>query len=383
MSVENLESDRIASIDTARSFMSRAISLARLGAGHVSPNPMVGAVIVRDQRVVSEGFHAQYGGMHAEAAAIHDARSRGVELSGTTLYVTLEPCSHYGKTPPCVEAIVGSGIKEVYISLLDPNPLVAGRGVRYLREHGVEVHLHQMEREALFLNRRFFTFHIAHRPYIILKWAQTRDGFIDRLRGPQLPPSRISNRLSRALVHRWRAEEDSIIVGTNTVEYDNPQLTVRYWSGRNPLRITIDRTLRLPDSSHLFDGSTPTLLFTSEEALERSTVDWRSFLDVEPVDFSRPIEPQILDALYSRGVQSLIVEGGTQLLQSFLHQGLWDEARVFVGADCFGRGVKAPEPPEAEMQERITLGDNSLSLWLNSRMHSRLLSFFSPRDSDS
>ncbi len=347
-------------------FMARALQLACQGAAHVAPNPMVGAVIVREQTIVSEGFHARYGGLHAEAAAIAYAREQGVDLRGTSLYVTLEPCSHYGKTPPCVEAIIQAGISEVHIAVLDSNPVVAGRGVRYLLDHGVRVHMHEMQSEALFLNRRFFTYHTLQRPYVILKWAQTEDGFIDRLRGPEMPPARISNSLSQALVHRWRAEEMAIMVGTNTAERDDPRLTVRCWHGRNPLRVVIDRTLRLPARLNLFDGRVPTLLFTALDALPNAG-HLRGIADLEivPLDFSLPVLPSIMQELYRRGVLSILVEGGQRLIDSFVEQELWDELRLFVGSGRFHQGIPAPQKPQGIIRERIPLGDTRLEVSLN------------------
>jgi len=241
-------------------FMGRAIEIARNGMGFVAPNPMVGAVIVRGNEIIAEGYHAQYGGSHAEVMAFQQAEAKHADLTDTTLYVTLEPCTHVGKTPPCCEAIAQRPVRRVVIATLDPNPVVHGKSIEYLQNAGKEVEVGVLEEQSRELNRRFFTFHNKRRPYIILKRAQTLDGFIDSNRAASEPYRWITNQKSRMLVHKWRSEEMSILVGTNTALRDNPELTVRYWSGKNPLRVVMDRTLRLPHTLHLFDGSTPTLI---------------------------------------------------------------------------------------------------------------------------
>ncbi len=330
-------------------FMGRAIEIARNGLGHVAPNPMVGAVLVSGNKIVAEGYHAQYGGPHAEIMAFSQADALGAHLDGATLYVTLEPCTHTGKTPPCCEAIAARPIRRVVIATLDPNPQVHGKSLELLQAAGKEVTVGVLEEQAQELDRRFFTFHQKKRPYIILKWAQTLDGFIDSTRSPEEPPRWITNRKSQMLVHKWRSEEMAILVGTNTALRDNPQLTVRYWNGRNPLRVVLDRKLRLPRALHLFDGSTPTLVIAGNN-LQAATRE-AEFHDIPntellQVDFMKGLDGILLSELRKRNVTSLIVEGGTTLLNNFLKNGWWDEARVFVGNQFYRDGVKAPELPE-------------------------------------
>lgn len=335
-------------------YMRRCFCLAQKGQGRVSPNPMVGCVIVDSHGdVISEGYHARCGENHAERNAILSCPEKD-KLQGSTLYVNLEPCSHYGKTPPCADLIVEHGIGKVVISTLDPNPLVAGNGIRKLQDAGIEVLTGVLNREGRFLNRRFFTFMKKKRPYVILKWAKTRDGFmdIDRTCNPE-GNCWITNDLLKILSHRWRTEEDAIMVGTNTVINDNPQLTARLWSGRNPLRVTMDRSGRLPHDARIFDAEAETLLFT-----ERDGLSFPDNVEICKADFSNPI-PEMLETLYSKKVQSLIVEGGRTLLDSFLKLNLWDEARVLTGDKVFGKGLSAPvlarQPERTETFENDTV----------------------------
>ena len=331
-----------------RVFMGRAIEIARNGLGHVAPNPLVGAVIVSNNQIIAEGFHAKYGESHAEIMAFAQADAVGANLEGATLYVTLEPCTHTGKTPPCCEAIVARPVRRVVIATLDPNPAVHGKSIELLRAAGKEVKVGVLEEQAKELDRRFFTYHEKKRPYIILKWAQTLDGFIDVQRPDEEPHAWITNRKSQMLVHKWRSEEMAIIVGTNTALRDNPQLTVRYWNGRNPLRVVLDRKLRLPKELHLFDGSTPTLVIAGNN-LQAATreAEFHDIPNTELIllDFMKGLEGILLTELYKRHVTSLIVEGGATLLNNFLKSGLWDEARVFVGNQFYRDGVRAPELP--------------------------------------
>lgn len=240
-------------------YMRRCLQLAAMAEGHTSPNPMVGAVVVYDGRIIGEGYHRCCGEAHAEVNAIASVRDKSL-LSRSTLYVSLEPCSHFGKTPPCCDLVISCGIPRVVVGCLDPFPQVAGRGVARLREHGVEVTVGVLEDECRRLNRVFMTFQLKARPYILLKWAQSADGFMDYNRQSEELPARLSDDITRVWVHRLRAVSDAILVGTNTVLKDNPSLTVRYWSGRNPLRVTIDRHGRIPLDAHILDGSVPTLL---------------------------------------------------------------------------------------------------------------------------
>lgn len=327
-------------------FMERCLSLAMNGMGNTKPNPMVGSVVVHNNRIVGEGYHSIYGGAHAEKNAIESVVDKSV-LKDSILYVSLEPCSHFGKTPPCANLIVDSGIRKVVVAVEDPNPLVKGKGIEFLSSQGVEVKIGVKEAEAIELNRRFFTFHTRNRPYVILKWAQTLDGFIDVVRKPDDPvkPVWITNEESRVLVHKWRSEEQAILIGTNTVLMDNPQLNVRYWQGQSPMRVVLDRLLRIPLESHVYDGTVPTLIFIGNNATalaRRPLVAQVPNTEMVIIDFARGAEVQMLKELHRRGVQSLIIEGGTMILNSFFARGFWDEARMFVGNKFFGNGVKAP-----------------------------------------
>lgn len=318
-------------------YMQQCLLLASKGFGKVAPNPMVGSVIVCDGKIIGEGFHQRFGQAHAEVNAISAVENKELLLK-STLYVNLEPCSHYGKTPPCADLIIEHNIPNVVIGCRDVNSVVNGRGFEKLINAGVNVMEDVLKDECKKLNKRFFTFHEKKRPYIILKWAQTSDGFIDAKRDEQNPGKalQISNAESRKLLHRWRSQEHAIMVGTNTALLDNPQLTVREWQGENPLRITIDKWLRIPKQYHLFDKSTPTLIFT---ALEEPSVNNLEFVKI---DFDKAIIPQVLEELYKHTIQSLLVEGGEQLLNSFIEIDMWDEARVFVSDKKIEKGVKAP-----------------------------------------
>lgn len=324
-------------VEADRKYMSRCIALARGGAGSVAPNPMVGAVIVHKGKIIGEGFHRKYGEAHAEVNAIASVRDESL-LREATLYVSLEPCSHYGKTPPCAELIVGKRIPRVVVGCLDPFPEVSGRGVRMLREAGVEVVTGVMEEEARELNRAFMTFQEKKRPYICLKWAQSADGFIDKLRtSPEEPAVMLSSPKTRRMVHRLRSEVAAIMVGTQTALLDNPSLTVRHWVGDSPVRVVLDRTLRIPSHYHLLDGSVKTLLFTEKEAVSRENVEYVT------IDFNRSVLPQVMHELYVRGLNSLLVEGGAMLLNSFINEGLWDSILVETAPISLVSGVRAPD----------------------------------------
>lgn len=297
--------------------MRRCIQLARCGAEGAAPNPMVGAVVVCEGRIIGEGYHRKCGGPHAEVNAIASVRDASM-LERSTLYVSLEPCAHYGKTPPCADLIVAKRIPRVVIGCQDPFAKVNGLGIKKLKDAGVEVRVGVLEQECERLNHRFMTFHRKHRPWVTLKWAQSADGYIDRLRTPEEAPARLSSPYTQVLVHRLRAQSMAILVGTDTVICDNPTLTNRLWPGGSPLRLTIDRTGRIPADAHLLDGSVPTHVYRQDTLTD------------------------ILDDLYQRGVQSLLVEGGARLLQSFLDEGLWDEARVEEAPCRLHGGVRAP-----------------------------------------
>ncbi len=316
-------------------YMRRALALARLGGGAVAPNPMVGAVLVWQGRILAEGWHQAFGGSHAEVACL---RSFGDDPlpEDTILYVSLEPCSHQGKTPPCADMLIERGVKHVVIAQEDPFPEVSGRGIVRLREAGVKVTLGVAEDEARWSNRRFLTSVEQGRPYIILKWARSADGFLDR--GPRADRGvqRISTPATDVLVHQWRSDEQAILVGGRTVMHDDPSLTVRHVPGRSPLRVILDRTAITPDRSKVYDGSTPTLLFTATPRpalpVEQSTAG----LDGDPLAL-------VLAELHRRRVRSVLVEGGARLLRAFIERGSWDEARVIHGTPIFGHGTPAPD----------------------------------------
>ena len=315
-------------------YMKRCLDLARRGEGYTAPNPMVGSVIVCDGKIIGEGFHREFGGPHAEVHAINSVKNNSL-LEKSTLYVNLEPCAHQGKTPPCAELIVSKRIPCVVVGSVDPFAEVAGRGIEIMRNAGIEVTTGLMEKECFELNRRFLTFHTKKRPYIILKWAQTQDGFIDSDRSTERPVW-ITNELSRISVHRQRTEEAAILIGTNTVLMDNPALTVRAWSGRQPVRMALDRQNRIPGTMTIKDGKVPTIIFTE------SNNESRRNLEFVTIDFGKPLPEQILSFMYSRKMQSVIIEGGRLLLQTFIDSNLWDEAFIYTGSCWFGRGIKAP-----------------------------------------
>lgn len=320
--------------------MRRCLQLARNGVMGAAPNPMVGAVVVCDGKIIGEGYHRRCGEAHAEVNAIGSVR-RPELLERSTIYVSLEPCSHYGKTPPCADLIIAKRIPRVVVGCVDPFSQVSGRGIRKLRDAGIEVTVGVLEHECRRLIRRFITFHGERRPYVVLKWAQSADGFIDVKRDGGRPVV-LSSPETQMLVHKHRAECKAILVGRRTALLDNPSLTVRCWHGANPLRLVLDRDLSLPAGLHLFDGTVPTVVFTAREETPRPGVDYVR------LDFTCDILPQMLDYLYARGIQSLLVEGGSSLLQSFMDAGLWDEAFVECVPRLLTDGVAAPQmPPQA------------------------------------
>ena len=312
-------------------YMRRCLDLARKGIGRVSPNPMVGCVIVKEGKIIGEGYHRKYGEAHAEVNAIESVKDKTL-LEGSTLFVNLEPCSHHGKTPPCAERIVKEKIGEVVICNIDPNPLVAGRGVKILREAGIQVECGVLQNEGNELNARFFTYHNKKRPYVILKWAQTSDGYID---ANYSMPIRISNDVSKACVHNLRAEEDAILVGKNTALKDDPKLGCRRYHGTAPLRIAIDRNLEIPTYYNFYDNAQPTVIFNAHKD---------DGVRVK-IDFDDDIIPQILDYLYEKNIQSLIVEGGKYTLERFIESGLYDAIQVEIGDTPCHEGVPAPTFP--------------------------------------
>ncbi|MDP4228274.1 MAG: bifunctional diaminohydroxyphosphoribosylaminopyrimidine deaminase/5-amino-6-(5-phosphoribosylamino)uracil reductase RibD [Bacteroidota bacterium] len=340
-------------------YMKRCLELAALGKGNTAPNPMVGSVIVLNDQIIGEGYHRQCGEAHAEVNAIASVKDQSL-LVHATLYVSLEPCAHYGKTPPCADLIVNKKIPHVVVGTTDSNKLVAGKGIGKLLQAGCKVDMGILEKECREINRRFFTFQEQKRPYIILKWAQTADGFIDFRCESTEKAARISNELSHTLVHKWRSEEQAIMVGTNTALMDNPQLTTRKWPGKNPIRIVLDRNLRLPASLHLFDQSVPTLVFNEKSNQEQANLTYIQ------IDFNdNPID-SVLNELYIRNIQSVIIEGGAELLNSLIKAGKWDEARIFTADKYFNQGVKAPVL-NAEPDYRDSLGKDLLEVFRNKK----------------
>lgn len=329
-------------------YMSRCLDLAGLGAGYVAPNPMVGAVLVHENRIIGEGYHQQYGGPHAEVNCIRSVAENDRELiSRSVLYVSLEPCAHFGKTPPCADLIIASKIPRVVIACRDPFPEVNGKGIERLRDAGVNVELGVLEREATELNKRFFTFHIRQRPYIILKWAQTSDRRIGYGTAQRML---ISNEYTQRLVHRWRTEEAAILVGTSTAMLDDPSLTARFWPGNHPVRLVIDRSLKLPGSLNLFDRTVPTIVFNTIRNEER---DGLFFVKLHE---EKDLILQMMDELYTRKLSSVIVEGGAALISSFLRSGIWDEIRVIENtAMLAGEGLFAPDLPAVELMKEIQI----------------------------
>ena len=319
--------------------MMRCLQLAKNGVGKTYPNPMVGCVIVHANRIIGEGWHEKAGKDHAEVIAIRSVQDKTL-LSEATIYINLEPCSHFGKTPPCADLIISTGIKNVIIGCQDPNPKVGGMGIRKLEKQGLHVEVGICEKKCIHLNKRFFSFHLKNRPYIILKWAQSKDGFlapVDTLRSSEKTPAWITNGYSRQLVHKMRSQEAAILIGTNTVMMDDPTLTTRFWEGNSPLRLVIDRNLKIPDSSVVLDGNNKTIVLTSSNETNHKKVEY------EILNFEIDLVPQISKLLFQRNIQSLIVEGGTKTIQSFINSNYWDEAVVFKGDVELKDGIAAPK----------------------------------------
>lgn len=342
-------------------YLQRCIDLALLGAGYVSPNPMVGAVIVHNNTIIGEGYHQKYGGPHAEVNAVNDVLRQyhnAEELLRTsTIYVSLEPCAHYGKTPPCADLIIKYGIPKVVVGCRDPFSQVNGRGIERLLEAGVKLITGILEQECIHLNRRFFTRVQKQRPYIILKWAQTTDGFFAPADGSQ---HWITGPEAKKLVHKWRSEEDAILVGKHTARIDNPQLNVREWEGLSPKRVVIDRRLELSHDLHLFDQSVETLVFNEI----KTDIDGRiKYIALE--DFDNYVPQYIMFQLYLQDIQSVIIEGGAATINAFIEAGLWDEARIFTGNENLGKGILAPVIKGAKYEE-YTIGSDRLQIIFNS-----------------
>jgi len=334
--------------------MNRCLELAAKGVGNVAPNPMVGCVIVLDDKIIGEGYHQQYGKEHAEVNAINSVENKEL-LKKATLYVNLEPCSHHGKTPPCADLIIQYQIPVVAIGNVDTNEKVSGKGIEKLLKAGISVKSGVLEKDCKQLNKRFFTFHEKKRPYIILKWAQTSDGFIDENRSSDTKALQITNDESNKLSHLWRSQEQAIMIGKNTALLDNPKLTVRNVKGKNPLRVVTDRNLSLPENYFLLDKSTPTLVFTAADIPSEKNLEYVK------LDFDEPLIIQILEILWKKSIQSILVEGGTQVLNSFISNNCWDEARVFISPKTINDGVNAPSLEiNPDFKENFS-GDNLLT----------------------
>jgi diaminohydroxyphosphoribosylaminopyrimidine deaminase/5-amino-6-(5-phosphoribosylamino)uracil reductase len=341
-------------------YMRRCLELAGLGIGNVSPNPMVGAVIVHNDKIIGEGYHQKYGEAHAEVNAVNQVVSKfdnyAELLKQSTIYVSLEPCAHYGKTPPCADLIIKHQIPTVIVGCRDPFDQVNGKGIEKLQAAGIEVITGVLEEDCRWLNKRFFTRVQKHRPYIILKWAQTEDGFFAPNDNSQFW---ITGTESRKLVHQWRGEEDAILVGTNTAAIDNPQLNVRYGSGTSPKRVIIDRKLKLNQGLNIFDQSVETFIFNEV----KTEFDGKNkYIALE--DFGRYVPEYILYQLYLQDIQSVIIEGGAHTLNAFIEAGLWDEARIFTGAIILNSGIKAPQI-NGSADEEILSGNDRLRILYN------------------
>ncbi len=344
---------------TAEKYISRCLELAKNGLGNVAPNPLVGCVIVHNDEIIAEGYHKEYGGPHAEVNAINSVKDKSL-LTESTLYVNLEPCSHHGKTPPCADLIIENKIPKVVIGIKDPFVEVAGKGIEKLKNAGIEVEIDILIDKCQNLNKRFFTFHQKKRPYIILKWAETLDGFIDLPREKCESPNVnwITDTKLKALVHKWRSEEPAIMVGSNTAINDNPKLNVREWTGKNPLRILLDPELETPTDFNIFDNSTPALIFTTKETESKENIEF--VMLNKDTDYLN----QVIETLYKKQIQSVIIEGGKMLLESFIKSGLWDEVRVFVGNKIFTKGLKAPNL-NLEAVSKTNLLDDKLLIFQN------------------
>ena len=334
-------------------FIDKCISLARKGALDVSPNPMVGCVIVNDGEIIGEGYHKEYGKNHAEVNAIHSVKDKS-ELKNSILYVNLEPCCHHGKTPPCTDLIVKYNIPKVVIGCIDTFSKVSGQGIKKLKDNSVEVIYGVLEKDCTELNKRFFCYHIKKRPYIILKWAKSKDNFIAPIN--QEKPFWMTSEKSKKLVHSWRAEEDAILVGRKTVVADNPSLTVRMCEGKNPIRIIIDKELSLDKKSNVFDDQAETIVFNN---IKSAIINKTTYLKV---DFNN-LNEDILNQLYNRDILSLIIEGGTITINSFIEKNLYDEIRVFTTDKLLKKGINSPELPNINLIKTSIINNDKLEVY--------------------
>ena len=335
-------------------FIEKCISLARKGILNVSPNPMVGCVIVNDGEIVGEGYHKEYGKNHAEVNAINSVKDKSV-LKNSILYVNLEPCCHHGKTPPCTDIIIKYNIPKVVIGCIDTFTKVSGQGIKKLKNNSVEVIYGVLEKDCIELNKRFFCYHIKKRPYIILKWAKSKDNFIAPIN--QEKSFWMTSDESKKLVHSWRAEEDAILVGRKTVVADNPSLTVRECEGKNPIRIVIDKELSLNEKSNVFDDQAETIIFNN---IKTAIIDKTTYLKA---DFNN-LNQDILKQLYNRDILSLIIEGGAFTINSFIENGLYDEIRVFTTNKVLENGIKSPNIPEIKNSKKITINNDKLEIYI-------------------
>jgi diaminohydroxyphosphoribosylaminopyrimidine deaminase / 5-amino-6-(5-phosphoribosylamino)uracil reductase len=339
-------------------YMQRCIDLAQSGAGNVAPNPMVGAVLVHEGKIIGEGYHQQYGKAHAEVNCINSVKEEDAHLiQQSTIYVSLEPCAHWGKTPPCANLIIDKKIPRVVVGCRDPFEAVNGKGIEKITAAGIDITMNILEEECKKLNKRFFTFHTKKRPYIILKWAQTADGKIAAAGEDRL---RISNDITNRLVHKWRSEEAAILVGTTTALLDNPQLNNRLWSGNSPVRLVLDKALRLPPSLHLFDQQIKTVVLNMVEQKEEENLVYFK------MDTAQSIADSICKACYALNIQSVLIEGGAQLLQTFIQHSLWDEARIITNRQLYvGRGLYAPALINPLLEALEQLGEDRIDYFSN------------------
>jgi diaminohydroxyphosphoribosylaminopyrimidine deaminase/5-amino-6-(5-phosphoribosylamino)uracil reductase len=332
--------------------MQRCLELALLGKGSVSPNPMVGAVIVHDNRIIGEGFHQKYGGPHAEVNAIQSVKDKNL-LPHSTIYVSLEPCSHFGKTPPCTDLIIENKIPRVVIGSIDPFAQVCGNGVKKLQDAGTEVILGVLEEKSKAINPFFFTFQEKNRPFVILKWAETEDGFVDQMRSENtVTPLHISSAATNTFVHQLRSEIDAILIGKNTALLDNPQLTTRKVYGKNPLRVVIDSELELPRNLHLFSDGNPTLVLNTVKSAIVGSIEYYTIETISP--------SSILEVLYEKHIQSVMIEGGPQTIHPFIESGLWDKIYRIKSSTKCGSGVAAPSVPLSNFNVIQSGSDNIL-----------------------
>ena len=338
--------------------MKRALEIASKGLGQVAPNPMVGCVIVYNNKIIAEGYHQQYGSAHAEPNAIKQVSDE--LLKGSTLYVTLEPCSHYGKTPPCADLIISKGIKKVVVGNLDTNPIVSGKGIQKLKDACIEVEYGVLNNECRALNKRFFAFHEKKRPYVILKWAQTQDGFISHWPLPQDKEDNwITGKESKELVHQWRSQEQAILIGYNTLINDNPLLTTRLASGKNPIRLVLSRTIDLSLELNVFNTDARTIIFNPLKN------DIKNNIEFVKIDWTKKTQ-EVLDYCFKNNISSIIVEGGTNTIYNFMNINAWDEAKVFVSpTKKFLNGISAPEI-KLNNTSPIHVGNDLLYTILNS-----------------